>query len=144
MSHAQYFARRREAHKNHRERVWYELRTCETAADHRRLQAAVSDWLFATSSILRFTEAARSWDVPGLRELWADAPLASDVDGLREAREVFGQRGVELLPVWFLRNVTVALTNAAIVAFDLAVHPPLLDDPTEQRATAATAKGGEV
>lgn len=128
-----YVARRREQHKRHRQRVFSHLRLEPQAVDLQQLQRAVSDWLFAISPMLEFSELAKSRDTPGLRELWASAEIGGDVSGLRQARDVFLRRGSELLPVGFLRNVAIAINNAAILLFDLPVHPPLREEEDVRR-----------
>jgi len=128
-----YVARRREQHKRHRKRVFSQLRLEPQAVDVERLQRAVSDWLFAISPMLEFSEVAKSRDRPGVRELWASAEIGGDVSGLRQARDVFLRRGGERLPIRFLRNVAVAINNATILLFDLPVHPPLREEGDVRR-----------
>ena len=127
----QYFERRQKMHKQLRARAWHALRNCRDAAGHRNLQAAVSDWMWYVLPELGFSPDALSFDAPGLDGLWSEARLAGDVTGLREAREVFLARDIELLPVWFLRAIAVAVNNAVVVLYDLPVHPPVEIERTE-------------
>lgn len=123
--------------KQHRERVWNALRTCTDVSGHRVLQAAVTDWLFSWASEFAFNEKAQSYLEGEIGALWNDVELAENVTGLREARDVFMNRGVGLLDVRFLRAVAVALNNATILLYDLPKQPPLLTNPTASGETVS-------
>lgn len=131
------YSMNRRLQKQHRERVWNALRTCSDASGHRQLQAAVTDWLFSWTSELTFNDKAQSYLEGELGALWNDVELAVNVTGLREARDVFMNRGVELLDVRFLRSVAVALNNATVLLYDLPKRPPLLTSPAASGETVS-------
>jgi hypothetical protein len=127
----------RQLAKRYRYQFWAILKELEDAADHRHLQCTVTDWyqmllLPVGGSVLAESPAH------GVDGLWHTAPIAQKVVGLRDVAEVFAERGVGLLPIWFLRKVGVALNNASVITYDLPKQPPLVgdhaDDPTGEPA----------